>query len=157
MEAKTEWKIGGGGGGGVHTLQPHSLGTWDKCPHRDTHPNFRVLVWDWDGGTKVFYPPRPDYMRFKIPSFTSPAHTHSHVCDPTATFSFCRRVICYQLGINNVSFVLFQRFRTSIPEDIYTFVLFHAGGSRPDPQVPTPLDPRMNKRSRTMKLCRVTC
>ena len=31
------------------------------------------------------------------------------------------------------SFVLFQRFQTSIPEEIYSFVLFHAGGSRPDP------------------------
>ena len=55
------------------------------------------------------------------------------------------------------SFVLFQRFRTSIPEEIYSFVLFHAGGSRPDPQVLTPLDPRMNNRPRTMKQCRVTC
>ena len=28
MEALTEWKMGVGG----HTLQPHSLGTGDKCP-----------------------------------------------------------------------------------------------------------------------------
>ena len=30
-------------------------------------------------------------------------------------------------------------------------MFFHAGGGRQDPQVPTPLDPRMNKRPRTMK------
>ena len=50
--------------------------------------------------------------------------------------------------------MLFQRFQTSIPEEIYSFVLFLAGGGRPDPpppKVPTPLDPRMNKRPRTMK------
>ena len=31
------------------------------------------------------------------------------------------------------SFVLFQRFQTSIPEKSYIFVLFHAGGGVPDP------------------------
>ena len=55
------------------------------------------------------------------------------------------------------SFVLFQRFQTIIPEEIYSFVLFHAGGVCPDPQVPTPLDPRMNKRHRTMKQCKGSC
>ena len=49
--------------------------------------------------------------------------------------------------------MLFQRFQTSIPEEIYSFVHFHAGGSRPDPQVTTPLDPRMNKRPGTRKQC----
>ena len=44
------------------------------------------------GGTNVFYLPRPDYRIFKIPSFTSPGHTHSPVCAPTATFSFSRIV-----------------------------------------------------------------
>ena len=71
-----------------HTLQPHSLGTGDKCPHPPI-PNFRVLF-GTGRGQKVFYPPRPDYRRFKIPSFTSLGHTHSHGCAPTATFSFCR-------------------------------------------------------------------
>ena len=33
MGATTEWKMGGG-----HTLQPHSLGTGNKCPN---HPNFK--------------------------------------------------------------------------------------------------------------------
>ena len=41
----------------------------------------------------MFYPPRPDYRRFKIPSLTSPGHTHSPVCVPTATFSFSRAVM----------------------------------------------------------------
>ena len=36
------------------------------------------------GGTKVFYPPQPDYRRFKILSFTSPGHTYCHVCAPSA-------------------------------------------------------------------------
>ena len=42
------------------------------------------------GGTKVLYPPGPDYRRLKISSFISPGHTHSHVCAPTVIFSFCR-------------------------------------------------------------------
>ena len=37
MEAKPEWKMGVG-----HTLQPHSLGTGDRCPHPPT-PNLQVL------------------------------------------------------------------------------------------------------------------
>ena len=67
-------------------------------PPPPTRTQFPSLVRDWDGGTKVFYPPRPDYRRLKIPSITSPSHNHSHVCDPTATFSFSRKVIRYQLG-----------------------------------------------------------
>ena len=51
MEASTEWKIGGGG---VHTLQPHSLGTGDKCP-TPTHPKFPFFfVLDWEGAQKCF-------------------------------------------------------------------------------------------------------
>ena len=70
--------------GGGHTLQPHSLGTGDKCPH----PRTQILEFGLGlgGGKKVFYHPRPDYRRFKIPSFTSPGHTHSHVCVHTVTF-----------------------------------------------------------------------
>ena len=58
---------------------------------------------------------------------------------------------CFKTGAS------LQRFQTSITEEIYSFVLFHAGGSRPGPQVPTPLDPRMNKRPRTMKQCSLSC
>ena len=50
--------------------------------------------------------------------------------------------------------MLFQRFQSRIPEESYSFVLFFAGGGgRPDPQVPTPLDPRMNNCPRTIKQC----
>ena len=45
MEAKTNGRWGGG-----HHLQPHSLGTGDKCPH----PKFPSLVWDWEGAQKCF-------------------------------------------------------------------------------------------------------
>ena len=79
MKAKTKW--------GTHSSPTASLGTGDKCPI-PTHPKCRV--WFGTGrGAKVFYPLRPDYKKFKIPSFTSPGHTHSHVCAP---FSFCRIV-----------------------------------------------------------------
>ena len=82
MKAKAKWKIRAG----AHT-PAHSLGTGDKCPHpRTQNAEFGFGL---GGGTKVFYPLRPDYRRFKIPSFTSPGHTHSHVCVP---FSFCRIV-----------------------------------------------------------------
>ena len=101
MEAKTEWKMGGGGthsgstalGLGISAPPP-------PPPHTHTHTRTQISEFDLGlgGGTKVFYPQRPDYRRFKIPSFTSPGHTHSHVCAPTATFSFCRKVIRYQLG-----------------------------------------------------------
>ena len=39
--------------GGGHTLQPHSLGTGDKCPP-STHPKFPSFVWDWEGAHKCF-------------------------------------------------------------------------------------------------------
>ena len=56
-----------------------------------THPKFPSLFClGLGGGTRLFYPPRPDYGRFKILSFTSPGHTHSPVCAPTATLSFSR-------------------------------------------------------------------
>ena len=86
MEAKTEWKMRGGG-----TLSsPTALGLGISAP---THPSqISEFCLGLGVGKKVFYPPRPDYRRFKIPSFTSLSHTHSHVCAPTATFSFCRIV-----------------------------------------------------------------
>ena len=85
MEEKTEWKIGGGGGG-TH-CGPTALGLGISA---SSHTHTRTQISEFDlglgGGTKVFYPQQPDYRRFKIPSFTSPGHTHSHVCAPTATF-----------------------------------------------------------------------
>ena len=57
------------------------------------HPKFLNFCLGLGGGTKVFYPPRPDYRRFKIPSFARPGHPHSPVCAPTATFSFSRVVM----------------------------------------------------------------
>ena len=50
MEATTEWKMGGGGGVEGHTLQSHSLGAGDKCPH----PKFPSFVLDWEGAQKCF-------------------------------------------------------------------------------------------------------
>ena len=82
MEVTPEWKMEGG-----HTLQPHSLGTVDVPPTQISESCLGL-----GGGTKVFYLPRPDYRRFKIPSFTSPGHTHGPVSAPTATFSFSRIV-----------------------------------------------------------------
>ena len=83
MKAKTKWKIGVGG---TH-FSPTALGLGISAPHpRTQNAEFGLGL---GGGTKVFYPLRPDYRRFKIPSFTSPGHTHSHVCAP---FSFCRIV-----------------------------------------------------------------
>ena len=67
MEASTEWKMEGG-----HTLQFHSLGTGDKCPPPQHTQFSEFFCLRLGGGTKVFYPRRPDYGRFKIPSFTSP-------------------------------------------------------------------------------------
>ena len=86
------------GGGGGHTLQPHSLGTGNKCP--PSTPNVRVFCLGLGGGTKVFYPPRPDYRRFNI--YKPGSHSQPCLC-PTASFSFSRVmwVICYH--INNLS------------------------------------------------------
>ena len=87
MKAKTEWKIGGGGG--TH-FSPTALGLGISAPHpRTQNAQFALGL---GGGTEVFYPQQPDYKRFKILSFTSPGHTHGHVCAPTVTFSFCRIV-----------------------------------------------------------------
>ena len=72
-ESKTKWKIGVGG---THS-SPTALGLGISAPHpRIQNAEFGLGL---GGGTKVFYPLRPDYRRFKIPSFTSPGHTHSHV------------------------------------------------------------------------------
>ena len=38
--------------GGGYTLQPHSLGTLDKCPHA---PKFPSVLWDWGRGHKLPY------------------------------------------------------------------------------------------------------
>ena len=76
MKAKTKWKIGVGG---THS-SPRALGLGISAPHpRTKNADFGLGL---GGGTKVFYPLRPDYRRFKIPSFTSLGHTHSHVCAP---------------------------------------------------------------------------
>ena len=63
------------GGGGTHS-SPTALGLRISAPPQHTI-NFRVFCLGLAGGTKVFYPPRPDNSRFKIPSFTSLGHTHS--------------------------------------------------------------------------------
>ena len=60
------------------------------------------------GGKKVFYPPRPDYRRFKIPSsFTSAGHTHGHVCAPKAAELW---EICYHLG--NLGYHIYSQHKT---------------------------------------------
>ena len=49
MEAKTEWKIGGGG---AHTLAPQP---WDLGQVPPTHaPKFPSLIWGWEGAQKCF-------------------------------------------------------------------------------------------------------
>ena len=78
--------------GGTHS-SPTALGLGISAPSPQHTPNFRFFCFGLGGGTKVFYPPRPDYRIFKIPSFTNPGHTHSLVCAPTATFSFSRPVM----------------------------------------------------------------
>ena len=91
------------GGGG--TLQPHSLGTGDKCPP-PTHPKFPSFVWNWECAQTCFIlRDQTDYRRFKIPSFTSQGHTHNHVhsqsclCSPRPLFLSAELwVISYHLG-----------------------------------------------------------
>ena len=107
MEASTEWKIGGGGGAHTPAPQPWDC---DKCP-TPTLPKFPFFFcFGLGGGTKVFYPPRPDYRRFKIPSFTSPGHTHSLVCAPTTTFSFSRPVMSYKLSFPIMHYRIYSQY-----------------------------------------------
>ena len=85
---------------GGHTLQPHSLGTGNKCP---PHPPqiSEFFVWDWEGAQKCFF--LRDQTTGDL-TFTSRGYTHSPVCAPKASFSFSRVVmwvICYH--INNFS------------------------------------------------------
>ena len=103
MEASTEWKMGGTHSS--HTVlglgSPTVLVLGISAP---THPICELFGLGLGGGTKVFYPPRPDYRRFKIPSFTSPGHTHSHVCAPLVTFSFSIVVmLVIRYHISNIS------------------------------------------------------
>ena len=79
--------------GGTHS----SLGTGDKCPHPPQISEF--FVWDWEGAQKCFI--LRDQTTEDL-TFTSPGHTHSPVCAPTASFSFSRVVmwvICYHISI----------------------------------------------------------
>ena len=55
-----------------HTLQPHSLGTGDKCPYPPQISEF--FVWDWEGAQKSFI--LLDQTTGDL-TFTSPGHTHS--------------------------------------------------------------------------------
>ena len=57
MEAKTEWKMGKGGGGTHSSPTAFCLGI--SAPH---HPEFCLGM---GGDTKVFYHHRSDYGRFK--------------------------------------------------------------------------------------------
>ena len=66
-------------GGGVTHSSPTALGLGISAPHPCTQISEFGL--GLGGGTKVFYPPRPDYRRFKIPSFTSPGHTGTDKID----------------------------------------------------------------------------
>ena len=80
----------------------HSLETGDKCPLPPTHPNFPIFLFGAGRGEGIVLSRRPDYRRFKIPSFTSPGHTHCLVCAPRATFSFTPNII---LCVKNVFFM----------------------------------------------------
>ena len=74
---------------GEYTLQPSALGLGISAPPPPT-PNFRVFVWDWEGAKKCFI--FRDQTTRDL-TFTSPGHTHSPVCAPTASFSVSRVVI----------------------------------------------------------------
>ena len=77
------------GDGGTHS-SPTAMGLGIKAPQ----PKFPSFVWDWEGAQKCFIlrDQTTGLRSFKIPSFTSPSHTHSPVCAPTATFSFSKIV-----------------------------------------------------------------
>ena len=91
MEATMKWKMGDGGG--THP-SPTALGLGISAPHL---PKISKFCLGLGGGTKMFYPPRQDYRRFKIPSFTSQGH--SPVCGPMATLFLAELwVIHYHLG-----------------------------------------------------------
>ena len=97
-------------GGGTHS-SPTALGLGISAPPQH-NPNLRVFLFCFGlgGDTKVFYPPRPDYRRFKIPSFTSPGHTHSLVCAPTTTFSFSRPVMSYKLSFPIMHYRIYSQY-----------------------------------------------
>ena len=83
LSKEKNWHRFPGRGG---TLQPHSLA-------------ISVFSLGLGGGAKVFYPPQTHCRRFKIPSFTSPGHTHSPVCAPRPPFLSAELwVIRYHLG-----------------------------------------------------------
>ena len=79
---------------------PTALGLGISAPRHP--PQISEFCFGLGGDIKVFHPPRPDYRRFKIPSFTSPGHTPSPVCVPMAWPPFLSAelwVIRYHLGI----------------------------------------------------------
>ena len=92
-EASTELKMGG-----THSSQ-RALGLGISAPYQLQISEF--FVWDREGAQKCFI--LHDQTTGDL-TFTSPGHTHSPVCAPTASFSFSRVVmwvICYH--INNLS------------------------------------------------------
>ena len=90
MEASTEWMLEGGGTHSSSTAL--RLGICAPPPPPQHILIFRVFLFRAGRG----YPGQPDYRRFKIPSFTSPGHTHSLVCAPRATFSLSRAAMSYK-------------------------------------------------------------
>ena len=71
------------------TLQSHCLGTGDKCP--PSTPNLRVLFGTGSGHKSVLSSANT-LQEILNPINTSPGHTRSPICAPTATFSFSRIV-----------------------------------------------------------------
>ena len=104
-EASTEWKMGGG-----HSLQPHSLGTWDKCPYPHTHPKFR-----------------PDYRRSNI--YKPGSHSQPCLC-PTASFSFTRVVMwvicCHISNLSQLGITVYSRYH--IMRDFFRALTASSGG-----------------------------
>ena len=78
--------------GGTNS-SPTALGLGISAPHP---PQISEFCLGLGGGTKVFYPLRPDNRRFKIPSFTSLSHTHRPPRTPSLSAELW--VICYHLG-----------------------------------------------------------
>ena len=80
---------------GVHIPAHTALGLGISAPHPQISEFF---VWDWEGAQTCFI------LRNQTTgdlTFTSPGHTHSPVCAPTASFSFSRVdmwVICYHIS-----------------------------------------------------------
>ena len=105
------------GGGGGHTLQPHSLGTGDKCP-TPTHPKFPffLFVLDWEGAQVFILRDQTTgdlkshhlQARVTLTALSVPPRTHFLSADMLCHISFLSQ-LCITVYTRNITYIMREK------------------------------------------------